>query len=147
MKHISTLIIITILFFGCSGAVRTSISSQEKYYTFEENLSKSKTLVFEAVDEWIAVNATNSKNIVQLRDKEAGKLIVKPTMQVTVGMTKLPMNYILIIRISDEKIVLNFEISEMATSYGGYPPETSIEEIEKEFISIKNSIMNKIENY
>lgn len=67
MKHISTLIIIAILFFGCSGAVRTSISSQEKHYTFEENLSKSKTLVFEAVDEWIVVNATNSINIVQLR--------------------------------------------------------------------------------
>lgn len=68
-------------------------------------------------------------------------------MQVTVGMTKLPMNYILIIRISDEKIVLNFEIGEMATSNGGYPPETSIKEIEKEFISIKNRIINKIENY
>lgn len=35
----------------------------------------------------------------------------------------------------------------MATAYGGYPPESSIEEIKNEFISTKNSILNKIENY
>lgn len=147
MKYIYFLFVISIFLYGCSGAVRTTISPEEKDYTFEENTSKSKTVAFEAVDEWLAVNANNSKNIIQLKDKDAGKFVVKPVMDVTVSMTKLPMNYTLIMRISDKKIVFNFEIGEMATAYGGYPPESSIEEIKNEFISTKNSILNKIENY
>ena len=147
MKYIYILFVISIFLFGCSGAVRTTINPEEKNYTFEENTSKSKTVAFEAVDEWLAVNANNAKNIIQLKDKDAGKFVAKPTMNVTVGLTKLPMNYSLILRISDEKIIFNFEIGEMATAYGGYPPESSIEEIKNEFISMKDDILNKIENY
>lgn len=103
MKYIYLLFVISIFLYGCSGAVRTTISPGEKNYTFEENTSKSKTVAFEAVDEWLAVNANNAKNIIQLKDKDAGKFVVKPIMDVTVGMTNLPMNYTLIMRISDKK--------------------------------------------
>lgn len=141
------LLLATVFLFGCSGAVRTSISPEERTYIFDEQILKSKAETFDAVDEWFAVNTKNYKDVVQLKDKETGKLIAKLIMDVSVGLTKLPMNYVLIIRISDKEMTFNFEIGKMATSYGGYPPESSIVEIENEFIEIKNSILSKIKNY
>ena len=142
-----SLLIAFIFIIGCSGAVRTSLNPEEKSYVFYENNSKSIGETFDAVDEWFAINTKSYKDVVQLKDKESGKFIVKIVMEVSVGMTKLPMNYTLIIKISEKEIVFNFEIGEMATSYGGYPPESSIDEIKNEFASIKNSILDKITNY
>ena len=147
MKKIIVSFFISIIFFGCSNAVRTTITPEEKYLNFIETLSKDKSQIFEAVEEWIIVNATDANRIIQLRDKESGKIIVKAVTKVTVGLTKLPMNYILIIRMSDNKIEFNYEIGEMASYYGGYPPASSIDEIKNEFILIKDSILNKITNY
>lgn len=141
------LFIAFIFLVGCSVAVRTSINPEEKTYVFNENISKTKSVTFDTVDEWFAINTNNYKDVVQLKDKESGKFIAKLVMDVSVGLTKLPMNYTLIIRISEKEIVFNFEIGEMATSYGGFPPESSIEEIKNEFIKIKDSILNKIRSY
>lgn len=71
--------------FGIILVLMTSLNCYAQEYEMKEKTiigvfdieGKSKTEIFGSINKWIALNYNSAQNVVQLKDKESGNIIVK----------------------------------------------------------------------
>lgn len=92
-------------------------------YTFIDTIPNSdKKKIYSKISEWIALNFKSAKNVVQLSDSEAGKIIVKGSLNSTfklktLGMMTYPyiLSFTINFTVKDDKyrmIVDNFDVDQ-----------------------------------
>jgi len=135
---------------GCAAmidsAVRTSIDPSEQTVDFIDTCGLNKNQIYDRTLSWATQTYNSSKNVIDLKDRDAGMVSINAIMDVAVGMTTLPCKYSLQIRIKDGKSKMTFTIIKMETEYGGYPPKTSMAKINSDFSAMHSSFINAINN-
>lgn len=158
MKKLFLFLIISILIYGCSSiSFRDSISDQEKYFNYSEKTEKTKVDAFRLVEEWLAVNAKDANQMIQLKNEETGTIVFKASCNITtgIGIATWALPYTTTIKLKDNSISYIFEVGQIqyskdfwsgAAKYG-YPAKDDMKEIEDTFVTIKNNITTYVNNH
>jgi hypothetical protein len=137
MVIISGIFVFTI---GCASmtdsAVRVSIESDEQTLDFIDTFDISKGQIYDRTLSWVTQIFVSSKDVIDLKDREAGIISINALLDVPVALTSYPCRYSLQIRVKDGKSKMTFIIGTMQTEWGGYPPKNSINKIHSEFDKI-----------
>ena len=139
--------IVLLFLFGCAGYM--PIEESERYTEYIEEHPLTKDKAYDATLEWIATNFRSANTVIQLKEKENGRIIVQAVGSYSSDILQaviMNYNYTFSIRIADKKIKYEFTINNIV---GGSTPPTKhgLPDIKKSFIETKNSIQNAIKNY
>lgn len=140
---LTALIMIT----GCASYVE--ITNQERTLEFieEHNLTKEKS--YDIVFEWIAKNFVSANDVVQLKDKENGNIIVQAVGSYPYDVLKtliMNYNYTLSIKTRDNKIKFEFTTNKLVNT-GNYPQKGDLQKVNGYYLSVKDRIMEFMKNY
>ncbi len=143
MKYL-TVLIITLFFFGCAGL--TQITQEEGYFEFVEEHTLNQGDAYDASLEWMAKNYGASKEVIQLQNKETGKIIGKGIGEYwydALQSLKVNYNYSLTITVRDNKAKFEFQTlsGENAVQKG------DLYKVEQHYLDIKNSILLYYSNF
>jgi len=139
-----------VLFSGCAAmmdsSVRTSIDPSEQTIDFIDSCGLNKDQIYDRTLSWATQIYNSSKNVIDMKDRDAGMVSINAIIDVNVGMTTLPCKYSLQIRIKDGKSKMTFKILNMQTEWGGYPPKNSMDKIRSDFNNMHSTFINSINN-
>ena len=146
-KKISVFFILLLSFTSCGTMQRTSMPASERAYEYIEIHNKSKDYAFSRAMDWIAINYNSANSVIQFQDKENGKIVIQAEINVPImGSNQRTAKYTLQIWLKDNKAKIKFTLGELTRGYLGYPPTGSMPGIRRDFLSIKNGIINHINN-
>lgn len=108
MKHIVILILLNLII-GCASTQK-ALSDDLYYQQIHNYPSISKDEIYTNTLSWLAENFVDSKSVIQLKDKENGKIIVKGmTDFLNMGVASIPTRFTMIIDIKDEKARVEYK--------------------------------------
>ena len=110
MKSISILLSVTLIM-GCAGTLTTAEKDFEYQQVYE--VSGGKDTLFSKSLQWLAQTYTDSKEVIEYEDKEAGKIIGRGATQVMynpLGISPIMLNirYSIKIDLKDNKARITF---------------------------------------
>lgn len=123
---------------GCSGL--SQITQEEGYFEYVEGHTLNQSDAYDATLEWMAKNYGASKEVIQLQNKEAGKIIGKGIGEYwydALQSLKVNYNYSLTITVRDNKTKFEFQTlsGETAVQKG------DLYKVEQHYLDIKKSIL------
>ena len=131
---------------GCTairdGSVRTAIEPAEQTVEFIDTWEIDKNQIYNSILSWV-IHVYGNLDVIDLKDREAGIIVIKSSFLVPVSITYLPCYYSLQIRIKDKKTKMTLHIDRMG---GGYPPKNSMASVRSEIKSIHDSYFFGIQN-
>lgn len=139
----------TLGFLACSNTgPRSSLEAGEGQWEYIEEHATTKDSAFVKTIEWIAVNYNSANDVIQLQDKEAGKIVVKGAAPFVNVIYNEHVSYTLAMTIKDQKMKFEFTLGKTIPSqsggYAGYPPSSEIPKVEAEFKGIKDALVANI---
>jgi hypothetical protein len=143
-------ILSALTFIGCANmGPRTELKPNEGSYEYIEDHGITKDSAFGKAAEWIAMNFRSANSVIQLQDRDAGKIVLKAAVPFTNVAYVNHCSYTLAVFVKDQKMKFAFDLGEIlpgpnAPTWGGYPPESEMPDIESEFLRIKSSMLASI---
>lgn len=135
---------------GCTairdGSVRLEIEPSEQTVEFIDTWEIDKNQIYDSTLSWATQTYNSSKNVIDMKDRDAGMVSIHAIFYVPVSMTKLPCNYSLQIRMKNKKTKMTFVIGQMDTDWHGYPPKNSMASVNSYIKSIHDSYFSAIKN-
>jgi hypothetical protein len=134
-----------VFIYGCSAYEYITSEQGYKEYIEQHNLTKDKA--FDICIEWIAVNFRSANTVVQLKDKESGKIVVQAVGSYYYDILKAVLinyNYTMNITIKDQKI--KFEFTTHGTDNAPHPQVGDLPKILSDYEQIKNDILAALKN-
>lgn len=153
------LIAALILFASCAPSKKITKMDYPVPFRFEliDTVAGSKNDLYVKAYEWMAKTFVSAKSVIQMQDKEAGKIIGRAVFSSAKGTT----NYILAIDVKDGKYMASIEqfshegltyISQYGSgvyrSYGNlqaekitYKSSNGVDIVDKNYYAVKNSVM------
>jgi len=116
----------------------------EGEFTFVDTHNKPANESFSLVNEWVAQNYNNSKEVIQLNDYESNTIIIKGITKSPVMLSSVNVWYTLTIKTKDEKIQYKFVTGQ--TTQGFYPSKNGMDELEATYQNIRKNITSYINN-
>lgn len=106
---------------GCAEMMGNIVPPQERALEMVHEVPLKKDEIFNRSLEWMAKTFVDSKEVIELKDKESGKIIGKGIVTFTnMGMATIPCRYTLTIEAKDGKYRASFEnLTAMWGSEGG----------------------------
>ena len=147
MKKLSVLFIVLLLT-SCTGY--QYITEQERYLTVIEEHPMAKDKAYDVTIEWIATKFRSANTVVQLKEKENGKIILQAVDSYYFDILKTVLvdyNYTLSIKIIDNKIKYEFTINNVVGKGGGFPQKGDLPKILANFKATHTAITNALKNY
>jgi hypothetical protein len=132
---------------GCAGtAIRTGYEPNEQHqeYVVEHGLTKDEA--FNRAMNWVAVNYVSANTVVQLKDKEAGVIVVKAVAPFVVITSTRYVNYTMQIKVKDNKSKVAFDLAGLTGGGGFYeqptyaPPKNAMASIQSGFLATKDAL-------
>lgn len=109
--------------------------------------NKLKDDLFNKTIEWITLNYNSADDVIQLKDKELGKIIVKGNFSSNMYMKKGWINHTLVLDFKDNKFRYKYtDFSYYSTGSGEMPFESSIMSKKKLLKTTEEKIDNSILN-
>jgi hypothetical protein len=90
-----------LLLVGCANLTVVPTEERQLQNVTEINLSKNE--IFDKTLEWMAQSFTDSKAVIELKDKENGKIIGKGMTSFTNVVANIPCRFTMIVEIKDNK--------------------------------------------
>ena len=110
MKYIN-IFVISLLFISCAPHKVLTQTGEYKVQTID-SVPGTKSELFVKANEWVAKRFNSAKDVIQMHDKEAGKLIVKAEMESyqtpLIAGVNYYVNYTLSIDVKDNKCKMLF---------------------------------------
>lgn len=162
MRIAFLIILATATLFRCSSYHKTKPLNYPKPFQFVlvDSLSGSKDDLYVRANEWMAKVFVSSKDVIQMQDKEAGKIVGKAVIMVyTPSKTKEEVGYTIAIDTKDGKyrcVLSNFIHKSTITSADVLPGNGSLEQesmyeykinVTGRWISMKNAVMKRSLRY
>ena len=113
--------IIVISFIGCASL--GEVPEEERTFQKIYDLEMSKNEIYDKSLYWMAETFVDSKAVIEVRDKENGKIIGKGIMKYFILGVKKLVRYTMIIDIKEDKLRLTFK--DYVAFYGEYNQHTT----------------------
>lgn len=146
MKNYMNLIII-LFFTGCAGY--SQITQEEGYFEYVEEHQLNKTDAYNATLEWIATNYGDSKEVVQFKNEEQGKIIGKGIGTYCYdALCNVEISFYYTLTVINKDSRSKFEFQTQNTVGGTYNIQKgNLEDIEAIYQGIKSSIITYFNEY
>jgi hypothetical protein len=141
------LVVAAMLLVGCAGSsIRMSYEPNEQHheYTIDHGLTKDEA--FKRAMNWVAVNYVSANDVIQLKDKETGVIVVKAVAPFVVITSTRYVNYTMQIKVKDNKSKITFDLAGLTGGGGFYeqpnyaPPRDAMPSIIGGFVTTKNAL-------
>ena len=122
----TSLLLLLVLFLSVSAFGQSALEPSDSSWLFPRVIKEhklTKDVAFDAMVLQLAKVCNKANEIVQLKDKESGTIVVKPTFTVRFGLFDAvesePMHYTLTITIKDNKVryVIETNLSDIPSDY------------------------------
>ncbi|MBT6997699.1 MAG: DUF4468 domain-containing protein [Prolixibacteraceae bacterium] len=124
------------------------IDKESGKYTKQEVIeieNKSKDDLFNKTIEWITLNYNSADDVIQLKDKELGKIIIKGNFSSSMYMKQGWINHTLVLDFKDNKLRYKYtDFSYYSTGSGEMPFEKSMMSKKKMLKETEEKIDNSI---
>ena len=140
MKKILTLNLALLLFFGCAVMMQT-IPSEELVHQKVYELDLSKKEIYQKSLEWLAKTFISSKEVIELKDEDSGKIIGKGITEFTNVIVKIPCRYTITIEAKENRYRITFDT--FIGLWGEYHnnPKPINNEMERKYLTeVKNNL-------
>jgi hypothetical protein len=141
MKNL--LFVFLVLLWSCSGL--ELITEEQRNVEFIESQNIGKDIAFDKALEWIAINFNSANDVIQLKDKETGILVVQAVFSYPydiLGSITETVGYTMTIRLKEDKIKFEFKTKNLLT---GFPPQKGdLQKINNNYLTIKNEILTAL---
>jgi hypothetical protein len=107
MKKI-TLLLLIISLNGYSQELKLDETGLYSAKGIEQYDSINKTILFQKVNEWITLNYKSANEVIQLTDKEQGKIIMKGIFDITASLVTFYVHHTVIFDFKDGKLRYNY---------------------------------------
>ena len=109
MKKILTMATLVIMA-GCAGGLELLPLEERQLIIVQETPGISKNEIFDKAIVWIATSFIDSKEVLEIQDREAGKIIGKGIIRFSLGMGVIAASrFTITIDIKDERYRVKFE--------------------------------------
>lgn len=138
-------ILLLILMVACSSY--EMMQDNQRYVNFIEEINKPDDTAYDATLEWMAKNFVDSKEVIQIKDKETHHINATAIGGLDAGLgITLGFYYNLDIKIKNGKIKFDFTTNTIVDqSY--YPQVRFVEDIKQDYTNIKDNIIAYVDNY
>jgi len=147
MKFLTTLFLLALTFIDCAGY--ENITDKERYFEYIGEHPLNQEEAFDASMEWVAKSFVSANTVIQLQNKEQGKIILQAVGSYYYDILNTHLvsyRYTLSITIRDNKSKYEFTVQNTIES--GLPPQKKdMPNIEKNFLVTKNNITAYLSNY
>lgn len=134
---------ILVILFGCASF--ESLTEEDRNVESVHTTKVEKDEAFNIVHEWFAKTYNSSNDVIQLADKDAGKIIGKGVGMYSSGGVGFMYSYTITVRVKDLKMKIEFYTGSHESS--GYPPQKRFQEdILANYKNITNSLLAAFEN-
>ncbi len=140
MKKLSLLLVFLLI--SCSGY--QTITKEEGSFQFIEEHNLSKDQAYDASLEIMAQNYGSSKEVIQLQNKESGKIIGKGIGKYFYDLlqsVEITYDYTLTITVKDNKAKFVFQTKPGKVQKG------DLDKVKNHYLEIKDSILEYYKNY
>lgn len=135
------------IFAGCSGYQFITLDEGKKEYIETHLLTKDKA--YNATLEWCAKTFNNANDVIQLRDKENGTIIMQAMSSYYFDILKsvlITYRYSLEIKLKDNKIKMVFTTGQTQNN-GQLPQKGDLPKIFEKYDFLKNNLLSYLNNY
>jgi len=109
MARIISIPLAILLFIGCAGVNLTEVKPEERNQTYIFEIEMNKSQLFDKIIEWMARTYNSSKDVIQMQDKNNGKIIGKGVTSFLNIYVEIPCEYTVTIDVRDNKYRIIFE--------------------------------------
>ena len=102
------LLLFSLVFIFCASQTRIQNPEQLNYQQVYE-VTLTKDVIYDKALEWMARTYGSSKEVIELQDKELGKIIGKGITQIKYPLATIPCEYTIIVEAKDNKFRVTFE--------------------------------------
>lgn len=135
------------LIFGCANmGPRPGYEGNENHKEWIADDSLTKDEAYDRAINWIAVHFNSANDVIQLKDKENGSIVVKAIAPFNNFAGISYVRYTMQIKIKDQKAKFTFDLAGIAASGGhgesdNVPPQSEMARIMGGFENTKNNIV------
>ncbi len=147
MKKLFAAAILTVLF-GCAPTNFVPIPQEIQSLSYIDQHGKSKNDAYVSAHAWVAKNFVSANDVIQMQDKEAGRIIIKATCNVTYWVDPIsgipyqwPTRYSLSLEFKDKKMKTEFTT---VADRGGAMPEKAVPLLKAEYEKIHSQLLSEV---
>ena len=147
MKKHLIFLLLSLVLVSCAGYEQ--ITQEQRDKSFIETQPLDKDTAYDAVLEWLAKNFYSANNVIQLKDKDRGTIVVQAIGSYYYDILHTLVNnyhYTLTVNIKDQKIKLDFNTNDIVES-GQLPQAKDLDDIYDNYSKIKDEIISYLKNY
>ena len=113
---------------GCGGiAGRGEMPDTERVRVYELTHGTDADGAFAALEEWAALTYVSSKDVVQMRNDKARRMVLKPVHRANIMGNPVYFPYAVVLGVSEKTVTARFEF--LHNEHGGLPGPTFADEM------------------